>query len=92
MIVRLAVAVQPAAVVTVTVYVPAVDTVMEAVVCAPSLHKYVTPGVAVAVKVALVVTHVNGAGAFRLAVGNGFTVNIRVAVAVHPFASVIVTV
>ena len=48
--VRLAVAVQPAGVVTVTVYVPVVLTVMLAVVAA-LLHKYVPAGVELAVNV-----------------------------------------
>ena len=86
---RVAVAEQPFASVTVTVYVPAVLTVIAAVVCAPALHKYDTPPVAVntldppAQIVWLPLID---------AVGNGFTVNVRLAVAVQPPGKVTVTV
>ena len=86
-----AVAVQPNALVTVTVYVVVVAgfTEMDAVVCAPTLHKYVPPPVAVSVTaVPLQVA----AGPLIPATGSGFTVNARVAVDVQPAALVTVTV
>jgi len=83
------VSVQPLAFVTVTEYVVVEEgeTVMLAVV-APLLHEYVPPPLAV--NVALCPTQM-GAGLLIEAAGAEFTVTEREAVAVHPFASVTVT-
>jgi hypothetical protein len=75
----LAVAVQPLAV-TVTVYGPAVLTVLAAVV-GPLLHAYVPPPLAV--KVVLPPEHIVVVPVIP-AVGNGFTVSVVLAVAVQP--------
>ncbi len=65
------------------------DTVIDAVVAAPWLHKYEVPPVAVnTVDVPAQIT----LPPVIAAVGNGFTVKVRVAVAVQPFALVTVTV
>ena len=79
--VLLAVAVQPL-VVTVTVYVPAVFTVMDDVV-APVDHAYVPPPVAV--KVELVPAQIT-CPPLMLTTGFGVTVRVLLAVAVQPFA------
>jgi hypothetical protein len=88
--VLVAVEVQPLALVTVTVYVAsAVGLTGIVAVVAPVLHKYVPPPVAVkVVEPPLQITFVP----VMLAVGNGLTVTALVAVAVHPFALVTVTV
>jgi hypothetical protein len=88
--VLVAVEVQPLALVTVTVYVAsAVGLTGIVAVVAPVLHKYVPPPVAVkVVEPPLQITDVP----VMLAVGNGLTVTALVAVAVHPFALVTVTV
>ena len=82
-----AVAVQPAALVAVTVYVPAVEVVID-VVTAPVLHEYEVPPVAASVAVA----PAHMAGLFTVGVGSAFTVTVPAAVAVHPAALVAVTV
>jgi hypothetical protein len=86
----MAVAVQLLAFVTVTVYVAlAVGLTVMAAVVAPVLQEYVPPPTAVNVVLApLQITEVP----VMLAVGNGLTVTALVAVAVHPFALVTVTV
>ena len=76
--------------VTVTVYVPAVVMLTDAVV-APLLQTNVPVGIALAVNVTLVVTQVNGAGVFRVITGSGFTVTVTVPVPVQPLASETVT-
>jgi hypothetical protein len=74
-----AVAVHPAALVAVTVYVPAVVVVIEAVV-ALVLHAYDVPPVAV--RVAVAPEHI--VGLFTVGTGSALTVTVRLAVAVHP--------
>ena len=88
--VLVAVAVQPLLFVTVTVYVAsAVGLTLMNDAVEPLLHKYVPPPVAVNVVLApLQITFVP----VMLAVGNGFTVTVLVAVAVQPLALVTVTV
>jgi hypothetical protein len=86
--VRLAVAVQPLALVAVTVYVPAVLTVIAAVV-APVLHRYVDPPEAV--KVEDWPAQITSVPAI-LGVGKGLTVKMRLVVAEQPLALVAVTV
>ena len=85
--VPVAVAVHPAALVAVTVYVPAVEVVIE-VVTAPVLHEYDVPPVAV--RVAVAPAHIDGL--FTVGVGSAFTVTTVLAVAVQPLAAVTVTV
>ena len=83
----LAVAVQPAALVAVTVKVPAVVVVIGLVV-APVLQEYEVPPVAVSVAV----PPVHKAGLLTVGVGSGFTVTVPLAAAVQPAALVAVTV
>ena len=91
-VVSLAVAVQPFAPVTVTVHVPAVVTVIEAVV-APVLHKYVPPPLAVSVVLGTAQVSAKPLSlemdAFGVVLSN---VVVTLAVAVQPFAPVTVTV
>ena len=82
-----AVAVQPAALVAVTVYVPAIEVVID-VVTAPVLHEYDVPPVAV--NVAVAPAHI--VGLLTAGVGLAFTVTVPAAVAVQPAALVAVTV
>ena len=83
----LLVAVQPLALVTVTLYAPAVETVIAAVV-APLLHKYEVPPEAV--KLVLLPEQIVFVPVIA-AVGLLFTVSALLLVAVHPFALVTVT-
>ena len=89
----LAVAVQPFAAVTVTVYTPGVDTTFVVPVVAP-VHTYVTPAVVEdAVNVTLVLVQVNGPSFTAAAFGTAIScVTVVLAVVVQPFAAVIVTV
>ena len=90
-------AVHPFEFVTVTVYVPAVPEVIPDVV-APVRHKYVPPPLAVSVAVAPAQIIPSFGVVPELSVlaivtiGNGFTVNVDEADAVHPFEFVTVTV
>ena len=71
--------------VIVTVYVPGALTVLVRVVWPPLLHKYVTPVAGFAVKVTLVVMHVNGPSFVALADGTDVSpVTVVVATAVQP--------
>jgi hypothetical protein len=83
----LLVAVQPLALVTVTLYAPAVETVIAAVV-APLLHRYDVPPEAV--KLVLLPVQIVFVPVIA-AVGFVFTVNALLLVAVQPFPSVTVT-
>ncbi|MBL0238322.1 MAG: hypothetical protein IPQ02_17455 [Saprospiraceae bacterium] len=90
--VRLAVPVHPFASVTVTLYVPAVLTLILCVVAVVD-HKYVNgavPTLGLAVNVLLVPAHILLPPVI-VTTGFGSTVNVRLAVPVHPFASVTVT-